>query len=863
LSLWAERVYAKNTLAAAFAGEDRQSPRLLLDRVRRILLPGYRPQTPVSPVGFLTFVLAAVIVFFGLACGTKAVVELAAKALTPAERMERIVQTQRQYGTPEVASTEGRVTLSGKIRTRGGEPLPKKIFECRITRTLNCTSHTTDGEQPQEFSIAVEVGTSWLKFEADGYAPALVGPFVGKSGENISGIDVVLDRGFVLPVSVCDEDGKPIEGAQVRGYVSVDGGSIGHMDDHCTTDAKGVGTIPHVAETNYNFKVTKPGYQPIEGTILPVKANRPLAFTLKRTTPVRGVVLSPDGTPVAGAEIREYAKFMMSGSAGSNIMMGRHGSAIAVTDARGRFVLDQLANNAVYALLISAKGHGKHLVRDVTTKQNDLRVDLGPELIVLGTILGDLGRLTKDDGKPTATYGESIDFTAQHSSNGESGRIVVEPIAGGGKFIVRDLLPGDVTITAGDHSVRTTVGSAMPSQEVTIDLTKPMPQYPTRPVVMRFATPDGAVPPEGTIQIHLVRNGENYASENRLVSLEKGVAKFDAFAPGTLMYEPKGLLGYWFEDVHDTRIESAKEPLEISVPVMPAGAIAGQVLDADGKPVSERISVGVTGELSLPKSTRSGGFGADNIAPDAQGKFFAGPLPLGGRYSVAATRGHTVQGSSPILLDAAHPTVKLTLRLPATTAVEGKVLDPNGRPIARLAFGLGFSPPKGPGGNSWGGDIGTDDEGRFRIADLGVGVGTYSLTFTPHRDYCPTRVPLPLDGKPLTVQLQRGLVLEGQLLDEATDRPIAGAEVYAWPDNFQPDDFGCEAEALTDSHGKFRFSNLQDRSYGINNRNGLGPMKIPPDRSWMPGEKQVVIRVSVPEGSRLKPTAKTRRAAEK
>ena len=189
------------------------------------------------------------------------------------------------------------------------------------------------------------------------------------------------------------------------------------------------------------------------------------------------------------------------------------------------------------------------------------------------------------------------------------------------------------------------------------------------------------------------------------------------------MYEPKGLLSYWFEDVYNARVEPGKEPLEITVPVMPAGAIAGQVLDTDGTPASDGISISIDGELKLPQSTRFGGFGADNINPDAKGRFFASPLPLGGTFIMRAERGHNVQLSPPIQLDAAHPTVKLTLRLPPTTVVEGKVLDPKGHPMPRLAFGLSFSPRKGRGDASWGGNIGTDGKGCFRIDDRRRGCG--------------------------------------------------------------------------------------------------------------------------------------------
>lgn len=850
LSLWAERTFARRDLAAAFASSGRHGPRLLLDRVRRILLPGYRPQMPVSPVGFLGFFAAAVMVLCGLSFGTSAALELAAKVLTPAERMERIVETQQQYAPPKAVSPQGKVTLSGKIRTRGGEPVPKNVRANTRTRTNNCTSFVSHGAQSPNFSITAGAGKTWLQFTSEGYAPAIVGPFNGKSGETISGIEVFLDRGFAQTVAIVDEKGKPVEDAKVQGSPFINNGSIGSAYKLRTTDAKGVATFPHAIESNCRFRVRKAGFQPIEAT-LPVKPQQPLTLTLAHAQPLQGIVLSSAGQPVDGAEIRQYAKFALVGN-----MLGKRGPVMAVTNAKGRFVLDELEDGVTYALLIVTKEQGWHLVREVTAKQNDLRIEIGPELIVSGTIHGDLGKLTKKNGKPVITYGQCVSFLSHRSENCQGGSTPVEAIDGGGKFTIRGLLPGEVTITAADHIVRTTVEPSAPRQQVTIDLTKPVTQLAQRQIVMRFATPDDAIPPEGTIQVYVLDSVDACGPQSKIVPLEKGEARFEAYAPGPLIYKPKGLLGYWFEAVHTPRIEPGEAPLEITVPVVPAGAIAGQVLNSDGTPAIENISMGVTGKYVSPTATRYGGFVQENINDDAKGRFFASPLPLGGTFTVTVQRGHTVQVSSPIQLDATHPMVKLTLRLPPTAAVEGQVLDPDRRPMARFAFSLGFSPPKGRGEKSWGGNLATDREGRFRIADLGVGVGKYSLTSNPRRDYRLLRVPLPLDGKPVTVQLQRGLVLEGQLVDDATGRPIMDAEMTARPSPFQPGDFVYNAEDLTDEGGRFRFSNLDDRQYRISNRSGLQSAQ-PGEPTSMPGKKPIILRVTVPEGSPLKPQPNT------
>ena len=290
--------------------------------------------------------------------------------------------------------------------------------------------------------------------------------------------------------------------------------------------------------------------------------------------------------------------------------------------------------------------------------------------------------------------------------------------------------------------------------------------------------------------------------------------------------------------------------MTIDVHVLPAGAIAGQVLNADGTPAIDNVSIGNYGVRVTKQETRTGGFGQPFTA-DEKGRFFITPLPLDVTYTVSATRGYTVQLSAPIQLDAAHPTASVSLQFPPTASVEGTLLDPEGKPLPGVAYGLGFSSPGKQGGHGWGGDMATDGWGRFRLAGLSVGVGHYSLDFNPRRDFRPVRVPLSLDGTPLTVQLHRGLVIEGQVVDEATGKPVKGVELYAMPSNFREGDYLCDAEALTDAEGRFRFSNLDDRSYKIWSRS-QAQVKNENDQTWDPGDKSVVLRLTIPEGSPLK-----------
>jgi 5-hydroxyisourate hydrolase-like protein (transthyretin family) len=431
------------------------------------------------------------------------------------------------------------------------------------------------------------------------------------------------------------------------------------------------------------------------------------------------------------------------------------------------------------------------------------------------------------------------------------GTAPVKPIDGEQRFTIDRLLPGKLTIHAGKHVVRMDISESEPNQPVTIDLTQPVAQTPKRQVMLRFAAPDGSPPPRGTVNVETItENQDDREVLKKSIPLEDGVAKFDAYVSGHAFYSAKGMMGYWFDDRHIT-VDPGDGPLEIVVPVIPAGAVKGSVLNADGSPVTDNIQIHAKGSVNLAESSRSGDF-ANNINVNGSGKYFISSLPLDGDYTVYATHSHLIQFAG-FHLDSAHPIADITLRLPVKTTVEGTIVDPEGRPLSNVDFGLVFNATPELNLASWGSN--TNQEGRFHFTDLSAKVGQYSLAFAPKSSYRPLRVALPLDGKPVVVKMQRGLVLEGQALDAATGLPVPGVEVWALPAECKIGDQGCNAEGVTDQEGRFRFSNFEDRPYHLNVRNcvleQLTPAQPQPDIRG--GDKNVVIKVTLPEWCKLKP----------
>jgi beta-lactamase regulating signal transducer with metallopeptidase domain len=832
-------------IAAAWAGDRR--PGTLLERIRRVLRPGERPAARVSPSGLLILLLGGPILLGLLWRGTTAAVGLAAQILSPAERIERIEAAQAEYAPP-IADLDGEGTLKGTIRTAGGESYTKPVWLYHKTdRPGRGGIMGTLEPFRSEFSVKVPAGTTWLSIAPDDYAPAVVGPFDVRPGRTIDGITIVLEAGAPARIAVADGQGAAVPGARVSAQLIFDGGgSVGGTADGWITDGSGVATIPHAVERPYHVGVTAPGYEPLESATLTPSFSRTRVVTVKKTRPARGVAVDPQGKPVAGAEIRVYRE---EGDDYGGVFehQGLTGPRLATTDADGRFTLDTLKGRTSYILFVTSKAGGRGISPRVRAGQENIRVTVGPRWTIKGTIKPRTDE--KGNGPMPATVGVTQRFGIAPDGANYLVRWAI-PVDPQGHFSITDLLPCEIVLEASGR--RVLVDPDRPEASVTIDLNRPVAETPTRRVVLRIATPDGTMPPSGTIDVHTRTLGELMPTPRRELSLEKGQAILDAPVPGKVSYQLGSMVGYWFMD-GNAEVEPGEGEQVIEIPTMPAGAIVGQVLDADGKPAGTGVHIrcqtvdaasGPLGQISLTRG----------FPVDAAGRFFASPLPLGGSYAVTAGRGHNQQVAPTVRLDGSEPTKRVTIRMTRDAAAEGRVVGPDGRPLAGVPVKLEFVHAKAS--MSWGPPNRTDDGGRFRFEDLSSEPDHYRA-IAEAKGYQPGEAALRPGGPPAEIRLERGHVLEGRVLDAKTGWPIPGVSVYAHRINWAAGErYAYEAQGKTDEQGRFRFSNLPEGSWTLNDRNGLQwetPHKT--HAFGVDGPEPIEIRATLPSWSDLKPRA--------
>ncbi len=203
----------------------------------------------------------------------------------------------------------------------------------------------------------------------------------------------------------------------------------------------------------------------------------------------------------------------------------------------------------------------------------------------------------------------------------------------------------------------------------------------------------------------------------------------------------------------------------------PGAVIAGTVVDTEGGPVPNAI---VT--LYFVRD------GKLEVAVDATGRFRAENLQPG-KYSIRAkAEGFAARVPSPVKAG----TEDLVVRLPRTCTVEGVVLlADTGEPVAgaevRSRVVQADMVSAEFGGEVMGETVETDPDGLFKVSVL-PGMDT-ELSASWKGYYSKTKPTVHAEAdwpaQPVTIELVKGAIVSGTVLDDETDAPVPGVRVRA------------------------------------------------------------------------------------
>jgi len=857
IAAWAEQAPAPALGASGRPGS-------LPDRLRRIIHPDRRPSVRLGWYSLVGMLLAAAAVLAGLDRGTALAVDAAAALLSPQERMAEVERATETHGpiTREGLSSGERVLVSGVVRTYDGKGIdPKRadlIFRSSRQHYQASQSVSPDPrwfDKDGRFNVRVEHGEVRVQAWSPGYAPAFVGPFAPKDGK-VENVEIVLTAGFTAHLRLVDPEGKPVAGASPHlWYASGSTAMPGYGKRQPVTDADGMLLLRHLADRPTRMRVRVDGFQ-YEQCDVKLAPDKVTTVALRRARPLAGkVIAAATGTPVAGATVKLLCRegFVPEIHHPDNTTA----VVLATSDANGRFTITTLRDDSEYELFVSAAGHGCVFLRGVRAGRKDLEVKLGPELYVRGRIKGPLDKLQRHQGRPSVECRTTVRLGAE--GNSSYGSFLHAPVTirdGEGHFEFRSRWPGVLKIDAGGKTIR--MNLTKPVEDLLIDLSAPPPAARAkRPAVIRLDVPADALAPTGTIRVAFTPKSSAVAAQDhlhKLLPIDRGQVRVEVAAPGRLRCTPEGTVGYWFKEAA-TDIAAGEEPATVNVPCVPAGAIYGQVFEADGSPAN--LTGSNNALVSVVQVARSPALqgGSPDIYPGLRsgGRFFASPLPLGGTYRIVAHRGHCYVMGEPIVLDGRRPTRQVRLQLVEGVTFPVKVATPDGKPAVGVTVKLIYETKYS---HSFGGQaVSTNAEGKAVFEHVNSAApGRYRLRIDTRRDYRPVNVQVTPSAGGKTLTVEPGLSCSGQVIDADTGRPVPEAEVYARAMGAARAEL-LEAEGRTNAKGRFRFSTMGPHVYSLNVRDArkVGEYEVDPRQI---GSRSVTISVRVPEWSKLKPVPK-------
>jgi len=489
-------------------------------------------------------------------------------------------------------------------------------------------------------------------------------------------------------------------------------------------------------------------------------------LTLPRPASVSGRVLLPDGSPAAGAKVKQQMDLASMQSGGR---LDFENEATSADD--GSFTLTSLPMGAV-KLLASKDDYAPSESAALTLSPAQTISDVVLTLRIGGTVTGEV---YAKDGKPQASarmlaqmpdmrYGQSWS-----SSDAE------------GKFEFLHLPPGQWQIMAlpsGQGEQQSSASSDDPAAAISQlmdDLKLTMAEVkdgesvhvilgapPKDPVHVTGRVVSGDQPVAGAMISFMSSDGKSAGStlaSLKMRSTDKdGRFQLDLDHAGSYLISVQKVSTTGSQQSIELPREVPEAPecnMEFELPV---GAISGRVTGADGTAVvGARVSLSVDGPV--PAATLVGGRFSE-IATDERGEYLLEWLAPG-RYSVAAGGapfGAVFSDKSPLARQV-HDNIEVgkgqrisgvDFVLSAGCELQGKLLDSNGKPVADA--GIFIRDEQGRIVERISMSV-SDSSGGFRVR--GLGAGRYTVGARSEKLASRTDVSVILrEAEPATVELQ-------------------------------------------------------------------------------------------------------------
>lgn len=643
-----------------------------------------------------------------------------------------------------------------------------------------------------------------LRAEHAGFAPTRQELPARAPGSPAPNLRVVLHPGRTAFGKVIGADQKPVAGARVSLQPTLPADLVARIwairdpgrSPAVATDASGRFEIRSLPAGTFDLAVRARGFAPLTVPALAIPAGKGTTdlgtVQLAPGGTIHGVVVDPQGEPVADAEVQPWG----AERAGVMIRAGRasdDGPAPVFTAADGTFTLEDLAPGAALDLVVTHPGYGPGAAPGVAVpSETPVRVVLQPAARVSGHVTG-------PDGKPVAGATVALRESATQVVGNPFSHPTRKAHEGvtddDGAFSFPDVSPGPFQIiaTAPRHQRAELRGlEVKPGQDLS-GLAILLPAGAT--VEGKVLAPDGQ-PLEGadvSVADTSINGLPGFSFQSATTDAD-GQYRIEGISPGPHTLEARAA-GYR-RAVRD--VEATVEPRRVDFQLDRGLEVSGRVVDDAGSPVPDArvfISGGTAG--SFQSVVISAGDGAFRI-----------PSVEDGTYSLrAAKKGYSAGHIEQDVTVAGAPVSGIELRLSPTGegAITGRLTGLAFSQLASVRLRVNSSLAFGT----------VDAEGGYRIEHVSPGTWTVQATVPDTPLHAEGQVTLEEGATEARLDLRfgGGHTLSGVVLRNG--EPYAGAALVLMRS-------GTSLRAATDYQGEFRFEGIEDGTYELQAGTGSG-----------------------------------------
>lgn len=616
-----------------------------------------------------------------------------------------------------------------------------------------------------------------------------------------------LEPGARVQGMVVDTDGLPVENAEVR--VARGGGPrmmmMGMGDEPPGIEKADAVSGPDGWFTledqpgggEISVDVSREGFLRASARVTQIPNAEPLVVTLDPSSKLSGIVLDPDGQPVAGADI-SLTRSVTSGAGGMQMKMVT--SEGATSDAEGRFEYEGLEPGKV-SLAASASGFQE-------TTRDGIEIVKGEDLLDVelplraGAVL--VGQVLTPDGKPAIDATVSIVRSSPEPDFGIGpGRAATD---GGGNYRLEGLPPGPVSIEATHDSYVRTVKDIEAEEGINaLDLQFEGGQE----VAGSVAGPDGAPVPGATVRMDPV--GRQWGGPTADAGAD-GTFRFPGVADGEYLLTA-GAEGF-APPAEKVRVHVGGQPVAgLVVALQGEAALVGRVLGLDPTdfPQVEINAFGGPGQ-----------FGESRV--DSQGRFRITGLGAGS-YSLSGSVGRSGnQARAQATLEPGQAEANVDLEFGQGLVLSGRALLGD-KPFTQATVAATGTDVSHVG---WGE---TDAAGAFRLS--GLKPGTYEVQVRQWKTGISYEEPVEVtSNRDVELRIPTATI-SGTVVDTADRKALPGVRVALAPPDGSAETFFEDHVAVTDVNGRFTIGNVADGSWSL----------ISTKKGYAAGRREVVLQM--------------------